>query len=220
MIELALWVALQASPAQVDVNACEANAIAMLGHASDFDPLQWRGSGHIVFHGSVALSHDEQRFGLIDVFVPEFGTIHSPAGYTTWRVRRHSRLESVYCVRVSERPVAFRGEPVPEVFARRPSRPPAILGARNYFNRRFRGGPEGHWFVGLWRAADESTIVALYLDGSDRPPDILATTDRTIAAIALMEPLHGGPVDVQTISTPYGGEPAYLSAYSWVRPRP
>lgn len=220
MIELAFWAALQAAPAPIDIHTCEADVVEVLGHASDFAPLEWRGPGHVVPHGSVALGHDEERFGAIDLFVPEFGTIHSAPGFTSWRVRRNGRLESVYCARGGERAVAFRGEPVPELYVRRPSRPPEISGARNYFNRHFRGGREGSWFVGLWEAADRSTIVALFLDNSDRPPEILATTDRALAAVALMEPLHGGPVDVQTISAPSGGEPAYLSAYSWVRPRP
>ncbi|MFN3931462.1 MAG: hypothetical protein ACK4JY_06910 [Brevundimonas sp.] len=217
---LALWAAFQAAPAPIDVHTCDTDVVEVLGYASDFDPLEWRGPGHAVSHGSAALSHDEDRFGAIDLFIPEFGTIRSAAGYTSWRLRRHSRLERVYCARGGDRPVAFRGEPVPDLYARQPSSPPEIPGARNYFNRRFRGGPEGQWFVGLWRAADQSTIVALFLDGSDRPPEVLATTDRALAAVALMAPLHGGPVAVQTISAPSGGEPAYLSAYSWVRPQP
>ena len=220
MIELALWVALQAAPGPVDIHDCEKDAVDVLGHASDFDPLIWRGPGHLVPHGSAALSQDEDRFGVIDLFIPEFGTIRSAAGYTSWRVRRHSRLEDIFCVRSGEGPIAFRGEPVPDVYARKPSRPPEIPGAQNYFNRRYRGSPEGVWFVGLWRAADQSTIVALFLDGRDGPPEVLATTERPLAAVALTEPLHGGPVELQSISTPFGEEPAYLSAYSWVRPGP
>lgn len=220
MIELALWAALQAAPAPIDLHTCETDVVEVLGQASDFAPLEWRGPGHVVSHGSAALSHDQDRFGAIDLFVPEFGTIHSAAGYTSWRIRRHGRLESVFCARGGDRAIAFRGEPVPYLYTRRPSSPPEIPGARNYFNRRYRGSPEGQWFVGLWRAADEATIVVLFLDGSRRAPEILATTDRPLSAVALVDPLHGGPVEIQTISAPFGDEPAYLSVYSWVRPRP
>lgn len=215
MIELALWLVVQiGTTAPVDIQDCEQDRIELLDQASQFNPLTAEIARSLSHHGSVALSEDYERFGTIDLFISDFGTIHSAPGYTSWRTKRGNRLTSVYCARAArEGAVAFRGGPVPDVYTRRPLATPLIAGSRNTFTTPILGG-DGQ-FIGVWEREDGSTIIGVFEDGAEAI-EAIATSRRPLAAVAGRKPLHGGPIWLQVVTKPSNGEPAYLADYSWL----